>query len=694
MLKSRVLLIISVPVLLAMLLAPTALAETFDLFLPVVSSPTSIGEQTIQGLVESGGSGLAGYDVGLFAITPGPDGPALELDADTTDVDGNFTFTYQPPEVAQGEHAPLLFVKASKDWSMLAGAIGTSPVSGSVVVNERTTVATGFAFAQFINGAAISGNTYGMINAIHMAANLANPQTGEVGEVLAAAPNGPDTKTLKNFNSLANMVAACVHSWVGCYTLYDATTLQGEPGPVNSLDAVANIAKYSWLNTVTLYLLSLDMPLYTPARELPPDAWVLILRFTGTNSSVQSADDLMNGPGAFAIDEEGYLWVNDNYEPKAADQIACTGHRLLKFFPWGENYPGSPYTGGGLEGVGFGISLAPNGNVWVGNFGFEAPQCSEPDNPFGTPATHDSISEFTPDGVAVSPDVSGYTEGDISWPQSTVADPDGNIWVANCGNNSVTYYPGGSHADGFNISDVGLEKPFGLTIGANGMAWVVGNESNSLAVLDKDGSPLMTISGTDGPIQQLTHPMGIAADSQGNIWVANSDVVDAPCNPPARDFGDGEHPSVALLTPDGQFHPNSPFDGGGVLIPWGITVDGNDTVWVANFGVNPKYDDPEDIGDKGAPPRVSQFCGMDTSKCPPGKQEVGQAISPPNGYTSDALMRNTGISIDPSGNVWLANNWKEISVQNNPGGNSIAVMIGAAGPVKTPLIGLPKHFDN
>jgi hypothetical protein len=57
-------------------------------------------------------------------------------------------------------------------------------------------------------------------------------------------------------------------------------------------------------------------------------------------------------------------------------------------------------------------------------------------------------------------------------------------------------------------------------------------------------------------------------------------------------------------------------------------------------------------------------------------------------------MRNMGISIDPSGNVWLANNWKEIAVQNHPGGNSIAVLIGAAGPVKSPLIGLPKHFDN
>ena len=28
----------------------------------------------------------------------------------------------------------------------------------------------------------------------------------------------------------------------------------------------------------------------------------------------------------------------------------------------------------------------------------------------------------------------------------------------------------------------------------------------------------------------------------------------------------------------------SPFTGGGITLPWGIAVDGNDTVWVFNFG--------------------------------------------------------------------------------------------------------------
>jgi hypothetical protein len=70
-------------------------------------------------------------------------------------------------------------------------------------------------------------------------------------------------------------------------------------------------------------------------------------------------------------------------------------------------------------------------------------------------------------------------------------------------------------------------------------------------------------------------------------------------------------------------------------------------------------------------------------------------ISPDGtGYTSDALIRNTAVAIDPSGNVWLANNWKEIPIQRNPGGNAIVVMVGAAAPVKTPLIGTPRSFGS
>jgi hypothetical protein len=64
---------------------------------------------------------------------------------------------------------------------------------------------------------------------------------------------------------------------------------------------------------------------------------------------------------------------------------------------------------------------------------------------------------------------------------------------------------------------------------------------------------------------------------------------------------------------------------------------------------------------------------------------------------SDALDRITGGAVDPSGNIWLLNNWKkrgplERVYNTDPGGNSLVIVPGAAGPVRTPLICPPRSF--
>jgi hypothetical protein len=56
--------------------------------------------------------------------------------------------------------------------------------------------------------------------------------------------------------------------------------------------------------------------------------------------------------------------------------------------------------------------------------------------------------------------------------------------------------------------------------------------------------------------------------------------------------------SMALLRPDGSEYPGSPFTGGGLSGPWVATIDGNDNVWVSNFGA------PE--------ARITQLCGART----------------------------------------------------------------------------------
>lgn len=209
-----------------------------------------------------------------------------------------------------------------------------------------------------------------------------------------------------------------------------------------------------------------------------------------------------------------------------------------------------------------------------------------------------------------------------------------------------------------------------------GAAPIAGAEVTLYQAGRADGIPQRSI--TTGGIRR---PLGIASDSLGDVWVANSGILAVPCgSDSATDFADAvRNPppgdrSVTMIGPDGST-PAQPFTNGGLVLPWGVAVDGDDTVWVSNFGGG----------------RLVHMCGARVSACPPGYR-TGQPISPAaTGYPSDSLTRNTGVQIDPSGNVWLANNWLTAAVQTNPGGHEMVVFIGLAAPVRTPLLGAPRR---
>ena len=121
----------------------------------------------------------------------------------------------------------------------------------------------------------------------------------------------------------------------------------------------------------------------------------------------------------------------------------------------------------------------------------------------------------------------------------------------------------------------------------------------------------------------------------------------------------------AVLDRDGTPIDGSPLTDPGFQNPMGLTTDTHGNVWVANF----------------ADQRLSAFCGTDSDTCPRGL-ETGEAISPDDtGYAFDGFTRNTGVAVDPSGNVWVANNWENIPVQTNPGAHQIVAFVGAAAPL-------------
>jgi streptogramin lyase len=416
-----------------------------------------------------------------------------------------------------------------------------------------------------------------------------------------------------------------------------------------------------------------------------PDAWTLAIRYGNTS--------LLDGPGLIAFDKDGNAWVNNNYFPSSDPTLVCGDDHIFKLTPAGADFPGSPFGGpgenGGLYGSGFGVCVDPDGDVWASSFGFQGSDCHI--GPEERALLSQSVSQFTSEGEAISPSrppelFGGWRspQADISQPQGTVSDQWGNIWIANCGNASVTKIPRGNPDEAVNFSNIGLDKPFGITIDAKGNAWIAGNGNDSVVAITPDGAPIgQPITGGG-----INMPMGIAVDSIGNVWISNSGVVRVPCagdldsDTLSPEDANAEIPpegaSVTLRRPNGKLQS---FKGGGIFIPWGIAVDGNDNIWVANWG-----------GPSSGLVGLSQFCGAKPSTCPPGFK-TGDPISPDTGYTSDGLIRVTGVAIDPSGNVWLANNWVIDALENldNPGGHEVVVFIGLAAPVKTPLLGPPRQ---
>lgn len=95
---------------------------------------------------------------------------------------------------------------------------------------------------------------------------------------------------------------------------------------------------------------------------------------------------------------------------------------------------------------------------------------------------------------------------------------------------------------------------------------------------------------------------------------------------------------------------------------------------------------------------ISELCGVRTQTCPPG-MKTGDPISPPGGFVGGGMLQLTDIAIDPAGNVWVADNWRDYdnhcfvkpaeAISTQCGGNGLTVFYGMAKPVRTPQIGPP-----
>lgn len=562
---------------------------------------------------------------------------ATRLGAAPTNGGGAFKIAFTDP----GGGAPLYVVATGGRPKARAAGVGralrlmdvagaTGAPLASVQISEQTTVASAYAFAQFLVGKTVAGPSPGLPNAAATVANLVEPATAKVSFVLGNSPNGTATEALPLFNTLANVLASCTRGTPStCRRLFALARPVRGAAPRNTLDAILDIAHAPGRNTAGLFRLQRPRT-YGPALTSRPAAWTLALVYT---------DGGFDAPGRMAFDAAGNAWAGNNFEPPGT--TAGLGVTVLS--PTGRPILGSPLTGGGIKAVGFGTAIDQVGRVWLGNY------------------VGNSVSLLDAQGHVLSPP-GGYTaNGQISKPQGLAVDRQGSIWIPNFagtgGTSSVTIFRRGDPAVHQTVTGGGINLPFAIAIDSGGNAWVTNNSTSltkigSVTKLAPDGTPS---SNSPISLRRARSPQGIAVDSADNLWVASlatSDVTQISNRGRVRNHAVAGRPGL-----------------------WGVAVDGADQVWAAGF----------------VHPSLIELCGRRRS-CPPGTR-TGDPISPVrSGFVSRALQHLTAVQVDQSGNVWVANNWSNGSpLSRFVGGNGLVQFIGLAAPVRAPLIGPPQR---
>lgn len=650
------------------------MAATAACLLGVVAAASAA---TIQGQVEIAGHPVAGSTVTFLEASAGA---PKEIGHAITNADGHFVISGGTGSgdalylIAKGGKPSVNSSNADKSGLVLL-ALLSEKAPEKVVVNELTTVASAYVADRFIAGDTISGNPLGLKIAAGNVSNFVNLATGGWGDTLVDPLNSTQTTTLATFDTLGSLITAYAtvadDSWRTRF--FSDATASGLPAPVDTMQAVAGIDREFWSNPQDLYALFDDaypQPADGSRRAAPfvpylayaPADFSLSLCFAG--GGVYSAGRLM-------FDANGNLWSGQNWMAGSQSGVVHSiGGGVVKMTPNGTplSPPITGFTGMGIDGVGWGTGVTKD-RVWATSFNGKI-----------------LVMDF--DGKPVA------KEGDFPFKQKFLGlmgvgvAANGDVWIADGSGNQLLYFPDGQISAGKIIKVAGLRSPFDIVIDAQNRVWVSNSQSDTVLRFP-----------ANDPTKVDTFHVGLivralALDSKGNVWVASNASLDFPM-PKVPDGASimeqfeimsaaaMEYPKptglISMIRPDGTQETPTGYDGGGLVdIPWGLNIDGNDDVWIGNFG----------------PPGHGVVLMAGDGKGHPAGTKTGDVL---HRFEGGSIQLLTDVSIDPAGDVWAANNWNNVEaatankyiprVSTWGGGSGITVIYGVAAPVKPPRMG-------
>ncbi len=276
------------------------------------------------------------------------------------------------------------------------------------------------------------------------------------------------------------------------------------------------------------------------------------------------------------------------------------------------------------------------------------------------------IGNFAPDGA------------NLVKPHAVAIDAASNVWVPNYFGNTVTELDAsGGLVGNFVPGGANFDWPSGVAIDAAGNVWVPNFLGNTVTKLNSSGGLIGNFAPSGA---NFDGPSGVAIDAAGNAWVPNYSVYNFT--------------SVTELNSGGGLVGSFAPSGANIYAPEGVAIDAAGNVWLANSYSSTVTELDSSGGLVGSfQPHVN---GQIVIKSPGGvaidaagnvwvPDRTGNSVTELN--SSGGLVGNfapsganfngpSGVAIDSTGNVWVP----------NFDGNSVTELIGAAAPVRTPLV--------
>ncbi len=323
--------------------------------------------------------------------------------------------------------------------------------------------------------------------------------------------------------------------------LSGVTSLGGQNAPAGIVTSYTNYSQLGFLGNLdgTFGAGTSSNPV-TLTASLSPGSIISTIAGNGTagysGDGGPAASAELNSPSGVAVDFSGNIYIAD-YKNNRIRRVDASGviSTVAGKGTAGYSGDGGPASSAELS-TPSGVAVDTSGNIYIADSSNNCVRKVDASGVISTVAGNGTAGYSGDGGPAVS--------AELSSPSGVAVDTSGNIYIADDKNNCIRKVDasgvistvagnetGGYSGDGGPATSAELSTPSGVAVDASSNIYIADSSNNCIRKVDASGV-ISTVagkgtggySGDGGPATsaQLNSPSGLAVDSSGNIYIADT----------------------------------------------------------------------------------------------------------------------------------------------------------------------------